>query len=105
MSAAIRSALDSSSTVIGLIGLSFSAAPADSGHPYGHRKFEILASAIVGVLIFAGGYEVGRTSIEALLHGHAGPHIGWGGFGVVLGTIAVNFAVSRMEKRTGERLQ
>ena len=102
---AIHSALDSSSNVIGLIGLSFSAAPADSGHPYGHRKFEILASAIIGVLIFAGGYEVGRESVLALAHGNAPPHIGWGGFAVVLATIAVNFTVSRAEKRTGERLQ
>jgi cation diffusion facilitator family transporter len=102
---AIHSALDSSSNVIGLIGLSFSAAPADTGHPYGHRKFEILASALIGVLIFAGGYEVGRTSIESLLQHHPGPHIGWGGFAVVLATIATNFVVSRAERRTGERLQ
>src|SRR5262249_49978800 len=46
----------------------------------------------------------GRTSIESLIHGHAGPHIGWGGFAVVLGTIATNFVVSRAEKSTGERL-
>jgi len=102
---AIHSALDSSSNVIGLIGLSFSAAPADIGHPYGHRKFEILASALIGVLIFAGGYEVGRTSIESLLQHHPGPRIGWGGFAVVLGTIATNYVVSRAERRTGERLQ
>ncbi|HJZ86955.1 MAG TPA: cation diffusion facilitator family transporter [Polyangia bacterium] len=102
---AIHSALDGSANIIGLIGLQVAAAPADSGHPYGHRKFEILASAGVGLLIFAGGWELGRAAVMSLIHGSPPPLIGPGGFAVVLATIVANALVSRAEHRAGTRLE
>ena len=101
---AIHSLLDGSSNIVGLLGLSLAAAPADSGHPYGHRKIEILASAGVGLLIIAGGVEVGRSAIQGLFSGRAPPPIGAAGFVIVASTIVVNGLVSRTERRTGERL-
>jgi cation diffusion facilitator family transporter len=101
---AIHSLLDGSGNVIGLCGLSLSAAPPDRGHPYGHRKFEIVASAAVALFIFAGGYQLLTAAIASLRSGGRPIAIGLGGFATVGATIAVNALVSRAERRAGERL-
>ena len=41
----IHSLMDSSSNVVGLVGTAIAARPPDPGHPYGHRKFEVIAAA------------------------------------------------------------
>src|SRR5206468_12593857 len=46
----IHSLLDSASNVIGLIGISVAGRPADSNHPYGHRKYETFAALGVAMM-------------------------------------------------------
>ena len=46
-------------------GLTWAAKPADSNHPYGHGRAEMLSGLIVGLLLFGGGLAI---SIEALAH-------------------------------------
>ena len=40
-----HSLFDSTSNIIGLLGISMASRPADKDHPYGHAKFESFASA------------------------------------------------------------
>ncbi len=47
------------------LGLTWAAKPADSNHPYGHGRAEMLSGLIVGLLLFCGGLAI---SIEALIH-------------------------------------
>jgi cation diffusion facilitator family transporter len=103
----LHSILDASSNVLALLGLHWSAAPADERHPYGRRKIEILAALGIGVLIVISLFEFAEAAIRTLLsgaHAHAGPRIGWGGFAVVLATMAVNFGVTRYEERKAHEL-
>jgi cation diffusion facilitator family transporter len=99
-----HSLLDSCSNVIALVGLRLSSAPADAGHPYGHRKFETLASLGIGVLIAVSLVELARQSWRALEGARPPPDINWVGFAVVLATIVINGFVSRYEHREGQRL-
>jgi cation diffusion facilitator family transporter len=101
---AVHSLLDASTNVIGLVGLHFASAPADEGHPYGHRKFEILASAGIGVGILSGGFQFAKAAVSALLGGSAPPTIGPGGFLLVLATLCTSGLIARAERRAGERL-
>ena len=96
--------LDAASNVLALLGLKWAAAPADARHPYGRHKIEMVAALGIGVLIIVGLFELATAAIRSLVRGTAGPTIGWGGFAIVLATIAVNYGVSRYEQRRGREL-
>src|SRR5687767_14968066 len=99
-----HSLLDAGSNVIALVGMRFSASPADAGHPYGHRKFETLASLGIGVVIAVSLVELARQSWRTLEGARPPPDITWVGFLVVAATIVINGFVSRYEQREGDRL-
>jgi len=101
----LHSVLDGSSNVIGLVAMHFASSPPDAGHPYGHRKFETLAAAGIGLLIAGGVVEIAASAISAVVHHRPAPDIGWGGFAIVLGTIATNTAISRLEASAGKKYQ
>src|ERR1043166_6707241 len=52
LSDGFNSLIDASSNVVGLIGIRAASRPPDEDHPYGHRKFETVASGTF--LLFAG---------------------------------------------------
>ena len=54
-----HSLTDGSSNIIGLIGIHFASKPVDEEHPYGHKKFEILAGLFISVMLFLIGAKVG----------------------------------------------
>lgn len=64
---AINNLSDASSNVVSLIGFKLASRPADTGHPYGHGRFEYLAGLAVAVLIVVVGAQLGRSSIERIL--------------------------------------
>jgi cation diffusion facilitator family transporter len=100
----LHSVLDASSNVLALFGLRWAAAPADSRHPYGRQKIEILAALGIGVLIVIGLFEFGAAAIQSLLRRHPAPRIGVGGFAIVLTTMAINLFVARYERRKAREL-
>jgi cation diffusion facilitator family transporter len=102
---AFHSLLDAASNVLALVGMHFSGSPADAGHPYGHRKFEVVAALGIGVLIAVSLFEIASAAVTALAGRRPPPDVGWPGFAVVIGTIAVNTFVTRYESRWGRRLQ
>lgn len=98
-----HSLLDASSNVIGIVGLSISLKPPDSGHPYGHRKFEALASICISFFMFLAGFEVLSEAMRRLLSGT--PHVPLVGplsYFVMFATMGINLLVSRYESRKGK---
>jgi len=98
-----HSLVDGSNNVIGLIVAAYAFAPPDRGHPYGHRKFETAAAALIGVALLVLAYHVlegalGRIASPAL------PEIGLLNWLVMFATMAVNLFVSWYEDREGRRL-
>jgi cation diffusion facilitator family transporter len=100
----LHSVLDASSNVLALLSLRWSAAPADDRHPYGRQKIEILTALGIGVLIVVGLFEFGEAAVRGLLAHRQPPRVGWGGFAIVIGTMVVNFFVTRYEHRKGHEL-
>jgi Co/Zn/Cd efflux system component len=100
----IHSLLDSASNVIGLIGISVAGRPADSNHPYGHRKYETFAALGVAVMLFFGCYEIITTAIERLRNPRL-PHVDAIGYGVLGLTLVINALVVVYERREARRLQ
>lgn len=98
-----HSLTDAASNVMGMIGLRASRKPPDEDHPYGHRKYETLAAAGIFVFLLLVVVEVTRAALNRLAGG-AAPVVTAYSFGVMLGTVAVNLAVVRYERREGRRL-
>jgi cation diffusion facilitator family transporter len=98
-----HSLTDSTSNIIGLVGLRAARKPPDSDHPYGHRKFETLAAAGIFIFLVLAVLEIGR----AALHRFASPtppQVTWVSFAVMIATLIVNVAVVRYEGGQGRAL-
>lgn len=99
-----HSLFDGTSNVVGLVGMSFAARPADREHPYGHSKYETYASAAIGAMLAVAAYKVAGSAIASLRVGGAPPEVTTVSFAVMLGTMAVNITVTTWERRAGKRL-
>ena len=99
-----HSLVDSANNVIGLIVAAFAFRPPDQGHPYGHRKFETAATAVIGAALLSLAWELtasalGRSGRERL------PEVSLLSWAVMAVTIGVNLFVSWYEAREGRRLK
>jgi cation diffusion facilitator family transporter len=98
-----HSLTDSASNITGLIGVRLAQRPPDDTHPYGHRKFETLASAAIFVFLAIVLVQVVRTALDHLAGG-ASPVIGGAAFAVMGGTLVVNIGVVWYESWAARRL-
>lgn len=51
MADGIHSVSDGASNIVGLIGIWLASKPRDREHPYGHSKYEIVASLLIGIML------------------------------------------------------
>jgi len=98
-----HSMFDGVSNIVGLAGIHLAYLPPDKEHPYGHRKYESLLTALVGVMIFGTCFEVLRKALTAL-KGTIVPEAGTLSFTVMLITIGVNLYVMLYESGKGREL-
>jgi cation diffusion facilitator family transporter len=98
-----HSLADSTSNIIGLVGLRASYKPPDADHPYGHRKFETLAAGGIFVFLTLAVFEIGRSAVKRL-SSPSPPEVTWLSFAIMLGTLAVNIGVVRYESSEGRRM-
>jgi cation diffusion facilitator family transporter len=101
----LHALLDASSNVVGIVGMSAAARPADAGHPYGHRRFETLAAVLIGLLILAGMYEIVQRLVEGVRGQKAAPDVSWSAAGILAVTIVANMAISRYESKRARELK
>jgi cation diffusion facilitator family transporter len=94
---------DGSSNVLGLIGTTIAAKPADKEHPYGHKKFETLTALGITAMLFMVSVNIIKNGIDKLQNPSV-PQVDWFGIGVMIFTIAVNIFVVVYETREGKRL-
>ena len=104
LSDGFHSLTDAASNLVGLVGVHAAGRPPDEDHPYGHRKYETVAAAAVGVFLLLVMIEVLRNAFNHLT-GRSGPvEIRSGAFVVMLVTIAINLFVVWYEGRAAGRL-
>lgn len=65
---AVNNLSDAVSSVVTLLGFRLARRPADQDHPFGHARYEYLAGLIVAELILLVGFELGKSSIDKILH-------------------------------------
>ena len=59
-----HSIVDSSSNIIGLAGLWIASRPPDENHPYGHRKYETVATLAIGAMLLLVSWEIVQGSLN-----------------------------------------
>lgn len=69
VSDAIHSLSDVFATFVAFIGVRLSKKPADKNHPYGHDRFECLASLILGTILLVTGIGIGSNGIKTIISG------------------------------------
>lgn len=69
VSDAVHSLSDVAATAIAFAGVRISQRAADEGHPYGHERFECLASMALGLILAATGAGIGFASVESIVTG------------------------------------
>jgi cation diffusion facilitator family transporter len=101
----VHSLSDGTSNIIGLIGIGVAARPRDVGHPYGHRKYETLASMAIAVALFLIAFRLLSGSVHKLVHQELiNPEANLLSFVVMGATLAVNIGVMKYELRKGREL-
>ena len=104
LSDGFHSLTDTASNIVGIIGVRIAGAPPDDDHPYGHRKFETMASLGILMFLLLVLREVLSAAWERFQTGGE-PAINALTFVVMGGTFAVNLGVVFYERRAGRRLQ
>src|SRR6476659_2003014 len=99
-----HSLTDTASNVVGLVGVSVASRPPDANHPYGHRKYETMASIGIMVFLILVLVEVLRAATDRLLHGGT-PRVFPEGIALMAVTLLVNLFVVSYELRQGRQLK
>ena len=100
----LHSFIDGGSNVLGLVAMAVAARPADDDHPYGHGKFESLASLGIGAMVGVAMLELGRMAYGSLVSDQH-PQVSGLMVAVMLVTLVINLVVTRVERAYGQRLQ
>lgn len=58
---------DAGSSIISLIGFRLASQQPDPHHPFGHGRFEYIASLIISIIIILMGFELGKSSFEKII--------------------------------------
>ncbi len=104
LSDGFHSLTDSASNVVALIGVSVARRPPDANHPYGHRKYETMASLAILVFLVVVLVQVLNAAADRLMNGGS-PRVFPEGIGLMAVTLAVNIGVVIYELRQARRLK
>jgi cation diffusion facilitator family transporter len=98
-----HSLTDSASNVVALVGVSVARRPPDANHPYGHRKYETMASLAILVFLIVVLVQVLSAAADRLITGGT-PRVFPEGIGLMTVTLVVNLLVVAYEQREARRL-
>jgi cation diffusion facilitator family transporter len=103
LSDGFHSLTDSASNVVALVGVSVARRPPDANHPYGHRKYETMASLGILVFLVVVLVEVLTAAADRFVNGGT-PRVFPEGIGLMTVTLILNLFVVSYELREGRRL-
>jgi cation diffusion facilitator family transporter len=99
---AIHSLTDLANNFIAWFVIRISAKPADREHPYGHRKFEVLAVFFLATLLTVLAFELAS---RALTRDPFEPAMQSWGLALMLGVLTVNIALATWQRYWAIRLE
>lgn len=100
---AVNNLSDASSSLVTLLGFKLAERPADEEHPYGHARMEYLSGLVVAGLILIIGVELGKSSVDKIIHPEAVAISGLT-LGILLASIAVKLWMAFFAGALGRRI-
>lgn len=101
---AVNNLSDAGSSVISLVSFKLSSKPADEEHPFGHARYECIASMVVACLILILGFELIKTGFEKIIHPQS-TVFSWLSIGILTFSIGVKVWMYRYNKKYGKLLK
>ncbi|MEM7501293.1 MAG: cation diffusion facilitator family transporter [Pseudomonadota bacterium] len=98
---AVHSLTDVANNAIALLVMRASNQPADREHPYGHKKFEILAVFVLAVLLATVALEI---AVRALSRSAEQPDVSAWALAVMIGVLVINVALALWQRYWARRL-
>ncbi len=99
----IHSVADGASNIVGLIGISLASKPRDKKHPYGHGKYEIVASLFIGGILLLMAVRILYHAIGSFRNPVI-PHFHRHEILMMVAAIGINTVVAFIEFRLGKQL-
>lgn len=103
LSDGFHSLTDGASNIVALVGVRMARQPPDADHPYGHRKFETMASVAIGLFLLMVIVQVLWAAVERF-RSPSSPVVGTVSFVVMGATLLINLGVVYYERGVGHRL-
>ena len=101
---AVHTLSDSGTDVAVLVGIRYWTAPADEGHPHGHRRIETVITVVIAVVLAGVAAGLVANAVTTLRNEHAaGP--GWIALAAASISIASKEAVYRWTIAVGKRIK
>lgn len=103
LSDGFHSLTDGGSNVVALVGVRIARRPPDADHPYGHRKFETMASVAILIFLLMALVQVLWAAVQRL-QAPTAIEVPAVSFVVMAATLVINTGVVVYERRAGHRL-
>lgn len=100
---AVNNLSDAGSSIIALVSFKLSTKPADEKHPFGHARYECIASMLVACLILILGIELMKSSYDKIMHPEE-VLFSWVSIIVLLFSIGIKYWMYSYNKTYGKRL-
>ena len=99
----VHSFADGASNIIGLVGIWAASKPVDEDHPYGHKKYETIATLGISVMLFLASFDIIKDSFSRLFHPVV-PDVNIFSFGLMVIAFLINVVVMKYEYKKGVEL-
>ncbi len=94
---------DAGSSLITLVGFRLAGQKPDPQHPFGHGRFEYISGLIVSMLILLMGFELGKSSVEKILHPEA-VEFSWVTVIILAAAIGVKIYMGLYNRSVGKKI-
>lgn len=103
MADGFHSVSDGASNIVGIIGIVLASKPKDKEHPYGHKKFETIASLFIGTMLLFISFNVIKSSISNLFN-PSKLEVSTESLVIIVITLFINIVVALYENNQGHKL-
>lgn len=104
MADGLNNLTDMGSSVVTMVGFKMAAKPADRDHPFGHGRIEYLSAFIVAIIILLVGFELLKSSAEALINGQSAPQYTYLSFVILAFSVVVKLWLYFFNKKLAKTI-